>query len=247
MTKMLISEMDAINIRESRRVYLDKEIDIRKMIHLKNFIKRINEESGLSLVLLDNGSAAFDSLTKSYGMFSGVRALVALKGDSDDQYLDEKIGYYGEKLLIEAVRLNLGTCWVGGTFDEKSKIFDRKPGDRFIGVITMGYCNNEKSFREKIISAAVHRKNRSMNEIYYSDTKNLPHKFIAGIKAIQKAPSAKNSQPVKLKYINHKVIIYVNELNEFDFVDLGIAKYHFYVATGTDFPLGNYAECLLQE
>ena len=46
MIKMLISEMDAINIRESRRVYLDKEIDIRKMIHLKNFIKRINEESG---------------------------------------------------------------------------------------------------------------------------------------------------------------------------------------------------------
>lgn len=46
MIKMLISEMDAINIRESKRVYLDKEIDIRKMIHLKNFIKRINEESG---------------------------------------------------------------------------------------------------------------------------------------------------------------------------------------------------------
>ena len=82
MIKMLISEMDAINIRESRRVYLEKEIDIRKMIHLKNFIKRINEESGLSLVLIDDGSAAFDSLTKSYGMFSGVRALVSLKGDS---------------------------------------------------------------------------------------------------------------------------------------------------------------------
>lgn len=245
--KMIMSELDAINTRESRRVYLDIEIDIRKMIHLKNFIQSINEESGLSLVLIDDGSVAFAGFTKSYGMFSGVRALLALKGNSDDPYLDEKLGYYGEKFLIEAIRMNLGTCWVGGTFDEKSKIFDKKPGEKLIGVITIGYCNNEKSLREKIIYTAVRRKNRSIGEIYYSDTKNIPIKFIAGVKSIQRAPSAKNNQPVKLKYINGKAIIYVDELNKFDFVDLGIAKYHFYVATGINFPLGNYSECLLQE
>jgi hypothetical protein len=37
--------------------------------------------------------------------------LIALKGKKSDEHLNEKLGYYGDYLLLEAVRQDLGTCW----------------------------------------------------------------------------------------------------------------------------------------
>lgn len=32
-------------------------------------------------------------------------------------FLKEKVGYYGEQLILKVTELGLGSCWVGGTFD----------------------------------------------------------------------------------------------------------------------------------
>lgn len=52
-------------------------------------------------------------------MFSGVNSYFAMAGRRADLCLREKVGYWGEKLVLEATRLGLGTCWVGGTFDRR--------------------------------------------------------------------------------------------------------------------------------
>lgn len=55
------------------------------------------------------------------GFFSNVRNYVALIGKKDAA-LDEKIGYYGEKIALRAQQLGLNTCWVALTFSKgKSK------------------------------------------------------------------------------------------------------------------------------
>ena len=50
-----------------------------------------------------------------YGKFSGVQNYIALIGRKNND-LDEKIGYYGERLALVAQTLGLNTCWVALTF-----------------------------------------------------------------------------------------------------------------------------------
>ena len=126
----------AIEIRKSRRSYLGTPIDQSKTALLKSRIEEYNQRSGLTIRFMENGSAAFSGIRKSYGLFKGVRSLFIMKGPANDPYLKEKIGYYGELLILEATALGLGTCWVGGTFDASG--IRKAPGEELICVITVG-------------------------------------------------------------------------------------------------------------
>ena len=52
---------------------------------------------------------AFDGFMAHYGKFSGVKNYIAVIGKKDSD-LQEKCGYYGEKVVLEAQRLGLNTC-----------------------------------------------------------------------------------------------------------------------------------------
>ena len=108
----MIDYVSAIHQRISRRSYLPAPIEEEKLAVLKQEIEKANQESGLSITFLEDGSEAFEGV-KSYGMFSGVRSLIVLKGFEETEHLREKAGYYGERLVLAATALGLGTCWVG--------------------------------------------------------------------------------------------------------------------------------------
>ena len=90
----MIDYVSAIHQRISRRSYLPAPIEEEKLAVLKQEIEKANQESGLSITFLEDGSEAFDGV-KSYGMFSGVRSLIVLKGWEETEHLREKAGYYG--------------------------------------------------------------------------------------------------------------------------------------------------------
>ena len=75
----MIDYVSAIHQRISRRSYLPAPIEEEKLAVLKQEIEKANQESGLSITFLEDGSEAFEGV-KSYGMFSGVRSLIVLKG-----------------------------------------------------------------------------------------------------------------------------------------------------------------------
>ena len=241
-----MNDIQAVNKRESRRIYLEKEIDIKKMIKLKKLINHFNEENNLRISLIDDAREAFGDFRKSYGFFKGVRSVIVLKGLKNDMHLKEKLGYYGERLVIEATKLGLGTCWVGGTFDNKSSLFNSQNDESLVCVLTIGYPYIEKSLREKIIHSVMHRKVKSIDKFYISDTKKLPKWFIDGIELVVRAPSAKNKQPVRFEYKDYIVTAHVDEKNEFDLVDLGISKLHFEIGAKGKFDLGNRAQFNLE-
>ena len=82
--------------RISRRSYVNKPIDKQVQKDIIRLTDEINGASGLSALFVEDGSRAFDSLKKSYGMFKNVRSLVAMKGSRKDEHLQEKVGYYGQ-------------------------------------------------------------------------------------------------------------------------------------------------------
>ena len=44
-------------------------------------------------------------------------SVIACVGKDDDT-LDQRVGYYGEKLVLELQKMGLNTCWAG-TFNRK--------------------------------------------------------------------------------------------------------------------------------
>lgn len=231
--------LKAIEQRVSTRSYLETVIEKEKISLLINQIEEGNQKYGLSISFLEDGSSAFNSFGKSYGMFKGVRSLIVMKGPKNDIHLKEKLGYVGEKVILRATSLGLATCWVGGSFERENPIFSVSEGEEFVCVITVGIAADKKS----LIGSLVNKIKRTKDiEAFYTADSVVPDWFGAGITAVQKAPSAKNSQKVHLTYNDGIVRAKVPDSYRFDLIDLGIAKLHFELATGGSFSLGNNSE-----
>ncbi|SNX53731.1 nitroreductase family protein [Thermoanaerobacterium sp. RBIITD] len=233
---------EAINVRCSNRKYLNTPIPQNKVQKMEELINRYNKEADLNMQLILNNGKAFAGLKRSYGMFSGVNNYIAVVGKTDD-FSKERAGYYGEKLVLEATCLNLGTCWVGTCFDKKSCVCFVNQDEEIYCLIVLGQVADKFSLKEKIISKAMHRKTKSFNEIVEADTTELPNWFKNGIYAVQKAPSALNQQPVKFIYQSGTVRARVSDKSPYGPIDMGIAKLHFELgAEGGYWEFGNNAE-----
>ncbi|MDD3171560.1 MAG: nitroreductase family protein [Bacilli bacterium] len=238
----IMNIFEAIDKRTSRRVYLGLELNDDQIQFLEKEIELINEKSGLTFLIIRNASTAFNSLIKTYGLFKNVKSVIVLSGNKKDNNLYEKIGYYGEMVVLKATQMGLATCWVGGTFDKNDKILGNINHDEkeIVCVITIGLAQDKKSFREESIKKIVRGKSQKVEDFYEADCEVL-NWFTKGIEAVQKAPSAMNSQRVKIKYNDGIIKIFIPNDRKFDMVDLGIAKLHFELLARGKFDLGNNA------
>ncbi len=241
MKKYIFNDIEAIQNRISRRNYTSNKIEVELIEHFNERIIEINHDSGLTITFSEDASKAFDGITKSYGMFKGVRSLIILKGPISDIHLKEKCGYFGELLVLEATKLGLGTCWVAGTFDKKNPLFKCGEDEQLICVITIGYSPSESTFGEKVIRKLSHRKSKASHEFYtlLDPNQTVPNWFLEGINAVMLAPSAINSQPVYFEVVSDKISAHTADRKATDLVDLGIAKLHFELVAKGTFPLGN--------
>jgi hypothetical protein len=231
-----IEYLEAIERRRSVRSYTADPIEDRQEERLKSLIDRYNREGLLSISWLEDGSGAFTAL-KSYGMFRNVRSVIVLKGPSSTADLRERIGYYGELLVLEATTMGLGTCWIAGTYDRKSKLFRLQDDEKLVALVSVGNISPTKSLKERLISGSVTRRKRP-TEWFYTADGEVPRWFAAGIEAVAKAPSAVNSQRVRFSYANGMAGATVPGNRPTDLIDLGIAKLHFSLAAGGTFPFG---------
>ncbi len=235
-----MNTMEAIQKRQSRRTYLDTPIAPEIIQKLEYLIKEYNEQSGLSFQFILNGKEAFQGLHTTYGLFHGVNSFIAAVGKTKDPHLNEKAGYYGERLVLEATKFGLGTCFVGGTFNRKRCPVTQNSDESLVYVITIGNVAKEKGLKEKTMYHLVHRHTKAIEEFYHSDQSDVPDWFLEGIRAVQKAPSAINRQPVFFHYHSGVVTAEVPNISG-QAVDLGIAKANFELAAGGKFALGNRA------
>lgn len=228
----------AIMERISRRTYLNTAISSEDRATLQQAMAAANEESGLHITWVENGAAAFAG-GKSYGMFKGVRSLMVLKGSVDLPHLREKIGYYGERLILAATMLGLGTCWVGGTFDKNA--LETPPEEEIICVIPVGEVQEKSSLKERFLRGMIHRKTKTVEELLQSDAP-AGAQLQQAMDLVQRAPSTRNTQKVRFVVQQGRITAQVPDDAPFDLVDLGIAKLHFECGMGGRFALGNGAQ-----
>jgi len=222
----------AIDIRRSRRKYIPKPLEPFIAEKLRALAEEYSKAGNIRIELVLNNGGAFRGLRKSYGMFSGVEHYAGFVANKNDVEAIERLGYYGELFMLHAVALGLGTCWVGGSFDRKDCPFALSGDEMVMCTITLGYTQEQNSMRERLIYGITHRKTKSAEEMTQADAP-APNWFMAGMRAVQKAPSAVNRQPVVFSYIGGKVKAAIPDIkNTGAVLDLGIAKLHFELGAG---------------
>lgn len=217
---------EAMKLRCSRRSYLQEPLKEEDVQFLTERIEEYNRAYGLHMELVCNRPEIFKGFRKSYGMFHHVENFIMLMGNTRDVYIKEKLGYAGEKLVLEASKRHLGTCWVGATFDKdllKEQVTEQ---EELYCVIAIGYVSDKKSVKETILSKAMHRKGKTIEEMS-NYTMQCPDWMKAGMSAVQLAPSAMFKQPVTFTYKEDNVYAQVENKRAMDVIDLGIAMLHF--------------------
>lgn len=216
-----IEQIEWMKKRHSVRSYLEKPIAADILQKLQAEITACNQESGLHIQLITEEPKAFQSLMAHYGKFSGVRNYIALVGKKGAD-LEEKCGYYGERLVLLAQQLGLNTCWVALTYKKIPGTFVCNSGEKLTVVIAIGYGATQ----------GVSHPVKSAEKVSNLDAAS-PDWFRAGVEAALLAPTAMNQQKFMLKYENGKVAAKAG-MGFYAKVDLGIVKYHFGLGAGKD-------------
>ena len=213
--------LEAMKNRHSVRSYIDKLIDSEVLKALRAQIDTCNKESGLHIQLVTDEPNAFGGFMAHYGKFSGVKNYIALIGAKSAD-LHEKLGYYGERIVLKAQQLGLNTCWVALTFSKgKSKCTIGK-GEKLVCVISLGYGATQ----------GVAHKSKPMETLCRLDG-TMPDWFKKGMEAALLAPTATNQQ--KFLFTLSGNIVKAEATGGFySKMDLGIVKYHFEIGAGKD-------------
>ena len=218
--------LEAIQARHSVRRYIDKPIEDNLIGILQEKVYEVNEKGSLHIQLVTNEPKAFRG-KMAYGTFSGVSNYFAMVGRKADD-LSERIGYYGEQLVLLAQTLGLNTCWVGLTYNNIKEAYEIDEDEKLYCLVALGYGDDP---------------GRNVKHKSVSDVSNAsditPLWFRKGIEAALLAPTAVNQQKFRFEYVSphgdgvHKVKAERGfSLIGYTKIDLGIAKYHFEIGAG---------------
>ena len=174
----------------------------------------MNRESGLHIQLVRNEPKAFDGFMAHYGKFSGVTNYIAMIGKKGPD-LEEKCGYYGERLVLKAQQMGLNTCWAAMTYSKIKTAFRIDDGEKLCIVISIGYGKNQGSAH----------KVKTADEVVKGDGAQ-PEWFRAGVEAALFAPTAMNQQKFTFALSGNRVSVKAG-IGFYTKIDLGIVKYHF--------------------
>ena len=221
--------LEAIEARHSVRRYKDEPIPEDVLSTIRNRIREINEEAGLHIQLVTDEPKAFSGLI-CYGTFSGVKNYFVMAGKKGDD-LDEKVGYYGEQLVLLAQTLGLNTCWAGVSYSKIPGTYLLEDDEKIALYIALGYGQTQ---------GKAHKVKQAKEISNASDL--TPKWFNRGVEAARLAPTAVNQQKFYIEFLGFRDYSRVPKVTArplfsmvgYSKVDLGIVKYHFEVGAAKE-------------
>ena len=216
----MMTLLEAAQVRHSVRRYTDRPIERKMVEQLQAIVDECNREGGLNIQLVVDDKKAFGSWLVHYGAFSGVRNYFALVGRVSDD-LDERLGYYGERLVLEAQRMGLNTCWAALTYRKNCKRVNVLLNEKYRAAIALGYGATQGSSH----------KIKTVEQVSNASDQT-PAWFRRGVECALLAPTAINQQKFRFHYNDDQTVTATTGLGFFARMDLGIAKYHFELGIG---------------
>lgn len=217
---------EAIEARHSVRAYKDLPLSEEIVKLLEDELVKLNNEGQLHIQLICNEPKAFQGTMAKYGKFRNVNNYLVMAGKKAED-LDERIGYYGEHLVLLAQTLGLNTCWVGLSYSKVPGTYVLEEGEKIACYIAIGYGETQ----------GVGHKIKTVEQV--SNASDItPLWFKKGVEAALLAPTAVNQQKFSFEYVgmsNNRHQVRAKKgfsMIGYTQMDLGIAKYHFEVGAG---------------
>ena len=228
---------EAIIARHSVRAYRNEPLAEDVVRVLEEQIAILNREGKLHMQLILNEPNAFQGTMAKYGKFRNANNYLVMAGKKSED-LDERIGYYGEHLVLLAQTLGLNTCWVGLSYSKVPGTYVLDEDEKIACYIAIGYgetqgVNHKIKTVEQVSRSAVRTLGSSKNA---SDI--TPSWFRKGVEAALLAPTAVNQQKFSFEYVgmsnNHHQVRAKKGFSMIGYtqIDLGIVKYHFEIGAG---------------
>ena len=219
---------EAIVARHSVRAYQEQPLSDADAQALQDKMEQMNREGRLHIQLIRNEPKAFQGTLAKYGKFRGVTDYLVMAGVQADD-LDERIGYYGEQLVLFAQTIGLNTCWVGLSYTKIPDTYVLNEGEVIKAYIAIGYGETQ----------GVAHKIKRIDQVSNAGD-DTPEWFSRGVEAALLAPTAINQQKFSFEYVgNTEGLPQVRTKKGFSLIgythiDLGIAKCHFEIGAGPE-------------
>lgn len=217
---------EAIEARHSVRAYKDLPLSEEIVKLLEDELVKLNNEGQLHIQLICNEPKAFQGTMAKYGKFCNVNNYLVMAGKKAED-LDERIGYYGEHLVLLAQTLGLNTCWVGLSYSKVPGTYVLEEGEKIACYIAIGYGETQ----------GVGHKIKTVEQV--SNASDItPSWFKKGVEAALLAPTAVNQQKFSFEHVGVKNNCHLIRAKKgfsmigYTKMDLGIAKYHFEIGAG---------------
>jgi hypothetical protein len=199
----------------------------------------------------------------TYGFIKGATGFIIGATEHAVMNLDD-IGYQLERIVLYATDLNLGTCWLGGTFTKSS--FAKKIlslDDEIVpAVISVGYIAKKPRTVEKLIRRGANADKRlPWDQLFFDRVLGVPlTREAAGdysepLEMVRLGPSASNKQPWRILKDRCRWHFYLQRTRRYkqrrsvrlftvadlQRIDMGIAMCHFEL-TALELGLDGYWE-----
>lgn len=230
----------AVPTRHSRRTYLEQPVNAGSLDTMERCAAALASISeGVRLEVVRRLKVdIFKGVVGGYGKVKGASSALVFIGEGGAFGVDQRIGYLGEAMVLEAMRLGLDTCWVGGFFDAGRTATHVRlaEGERIYAVSPLGLVPDEKTAGEKMMSAVARSHKRKPLEVIApgAGPETWPAWAMKGLKAARAAPSAVNRQP--WRFSMQEGLVHVTFDGTVDTpkiskrLDCGIAMLHFELA-----------------
>lgn len=213
-----MSYIDAIKDRHSVRNYRPDRIEESKVQKIKQMIDEVNNEGNLHLQFIENAGNTYNKLLNRAMGLGSAPSVIACVG-ADDETLDQRVGYFGERLVLELQEMGLNTCWAG-TFNRKTIPAEVGGGERLVISIAVGYGKDHGK----------PHKSKSAEQVIVAEGER-PYWFNRGVEMALLAPTAVNQQKFQIRLNADNSVDIVDKGGVLSQVDVGIVMRHFEIGS----------------
>lgn len=241
--------LDNIKLRRSVRTFRKEALNGETKSYITNYLKEHTNTRGpfghkVNLFEIDISSP---KQLGTYGVIKNPDRYIAGTCEKTDQALID-FGYIFEKMILDFTKVEIGTCWLAGTFKraEFEKYIEKDDLQLMPAVTPIGYFDDKRTF-ETVMRKVIKADNRiDFGKLFYQEGFDQPlseekaFMFNEPLNAVRLGPSASNKQPWRVviskdlkacHFYLEKTPNYSKALGfNVQMIDMGIAMFHFEVS-----------------
>jgi nitroreductase len=201
---------DAIQERYSVRTYREDPIADDSQAGMQAYLESLHSGplgSALRFSLFAATEADRQSLSGlgTYGFIKNPTGFIVGAVQAGEQ-APEDYGYAMEQAILEATRLGLGTCWLGGSFTQSSfaKKISKRDDEIIPAVTSTGYAAPEAREKDLIRRRARADTRLPISKLFFENSFEQPlslevaGRYAEALEMVRIGPSASNKQPWRI-------------------------------------------------